>query len=481
MTDIPGITEETLDAIRKAQTAGVIGTTGLYGYDLSGVVSLVPVVTPWFERVARKQGDGSQAAHWRALLNINNTQPNPFTGIDGGGNFVNFKELDVLAAYQPVRLSGKITQDAIALAKNYADAKAISVTGTLMQWRIAENKALLGGQNFALPAVGTVTLTPSTTGGSLATGTVFLKAQARSPYNYYYGGSGVTSAEVSVAVTGPTASVTATVVAMKGAVAYDWFASGATGTEVYVGTTSVNTFTLKALGAVSVPVMPSLSSTTPVVTASDTSFSANAYNGLLATLSGDYGALGLMTPGTGTDPSGATYLSLNGATLTGSAQGVTEVDNFLETLYEATHLSPTAFLMNSQQAKDIKNKVFGGGNAVTYLEPQGTGRVGATAGGSVARYINGSSGGDEIEIVVDPHVPPGQIIAITERIPYPNSGIANTFEARTLRDVAEFDYGTSLIPGANGGPREEWDVSSLETFVNRAPVACGVISNIAAG
>jgi len=252
MTDIPGITEETLDAIRKAQTAGVIGTTGLYGYDLSGVVSLVPVVTPWFERVARKQGDGSQAAHWRALLNINNTQPNPFTGIDGGGNFVNFKELDVLAAYQPVRLSGKITQDAIALAKNYADAKAISVTGTLMQWRIAENKALLGGQNFALPVVGTVTLTPATSGGSLATGTVFLKAQARSPYNYYYGGSGVTSAEVSVAVTGPTASVTATVVAMKGAVAYDWFASGATGTEVYVGTTTVNTFTLKALGVAEV-------------------------------------------------------------------------------------------------------------------------------------------------------------------------------------------------------------------------------------
>jgi len=98
-----------------------------------------------------------------------------------------------------------------------------------------------------------------------------------------------------------------------------------------------------------------------------------------------------------------------------------------------------------------------------------------------ARYINGSSGGDEIEIVVDPHVPPGQIIAITERIPYPNSGIANTFEARTLRDVAEFDYGASLIPGANGGPREEWDVSSLETFVNRAPVACGIISNISAG
>lgn len=481
MTDIPGITEETLEAVRKAQTAGVVGTTGLYGYDLSGVVSLVPVTTPWFERVARKQGDGSQAAHWRALLNINNTQPNPFTGIDGGGSFVNFKELDVLANYMPVRLSGKVTQDAIALAKNYADAKAISVTGTLMQWRIAENKALLGGQNFALPSIGTVTLAASTSGGSLATGTVYVKCQARSPYNYYYGGSGITSAEASVGVTGPTASVTASVAAVKGAVAYDWFIGTAAGAEVYATTTTVNKVVLTKSTAGTVPVLPSLYNGTPAVTASDTSFSANAYNGLLATLSGDYGATGLVTPGSGSDPSGAIFQSLDGATLTGSAQGITEIDNLLESLYETTNLSPTAFLMNSQQAKDIKGKVFGGGNAVTYLEPQGNGRVGATAGGSVARYINGSAGGEEIEIVVDPHVPPGQIIAITERIPYPNSGIANTFEARTLRDVAEFDYGVSLSPGANGGPREEWDVSSLETFVNRAPVACGVITNIAAG
>jgi hypothetical protein len=480
--DINGITEETLEAVRKAQTAGVVGTTGLYGYDLSGVVSLVPVVTPWFERVKRTQGDGSQAAHWRALLNINNTQPNPFTGIDGGGNFVNFSELDVLATYQPVRLSGKVTQDAIALSKGYADAKAIAVTGTLMQWRIAENKALLAGQNFALPAVGTVTLAASTSGGSLATGTVYLKAQARSGYNYFYGGSGITSAEASVAVTGPTASVTASVVAVKGAVAYDWFASGTTGTEVYVGTTSVNKFTLKALGAVTVPTIgfPSLSNITPVITASDTSYSANAYNGLLATLSGDYGTTGLVTPGSGTS-SGATFTSLDGATLTGSSQGITEIDNLLQTIFDATSLSPTALLMNAQQAKDIKGKVFGGGNAVTYLEPQGDGRVGAVAGGSVGRYLNGSAAGASLEIVVDPHVPQGQIVAVTERVPYPNSGIANTFEARTLRDVAEFDYGVSLTPGANGGPREEWDVSSLETFVNKAPVTCGVLTNIAAG
>lgn len=489
MNDFNGITEETLDAVRKAQTAGVTGSTGLYGYDLSGVVSLVPVNTPWFERVKREGGDGSLAAHWRAMLNVNNTQPNPFTGIDGGGSFVNFSELDVLAQYQPVRLSGKVTQDAIALSKNYADAKSIAVTGTLMQWRIAENKALLGGQNFPLAAIGATTLTGLTTGGTIgASAVVHIRAAARSPYNYYYGGSGAASADNTVTVSaGSTNAVKATVAAVRGAVAYDWFAGIGGGTVYYVGTTTVNTFTLTAAPAANAPVptvgFPSLSTVQPTsVPTVDASYNANSYNGLIATLAGDYSASGngLLTPGSGV-PSGATFTSLDGAQLTGSAQGITEIDNLLQVIFDATNVSPTMLLMNAQQAKDIKAKVFGGGNAVTYLEPQGGGRVGATAGGSVAHYINGSAGGQEIDIVVDPHVPPGEILALSERVPYPDSGFANTFACRTLRDVAEFDYGVSLTPGANGGPREEWDVSSLETFVNRAPVVNGVLQNIQAG
>lgn len=489
MTDFNGITEETLDAVRKAQTAGVIGTTGLYGYDLSGAVSLVPVFTPWFDRVKREQGDGSQAAHWRAMLNVNNTQPNPFTGIDGGGSFVNFSELDVLAQYQPVRLSGKVTQDAIALAKDYVDAKSISVTGTLMQWRIAENKALLGGQNFPLPAIGATTLTASATGGTIgASLVVHIRVAARSAYNYYYGGSGAASNDNTVTVSaGTTNSVKATVGAVRGAVAYDWFAGIGGGTVYYVGTTTVNTFTLTAAPAGNAPVptlgFPSLSSVQPTaVPTVDASSSSNAYNGLLATLAGDYSAngTGLLTPGSGI-PSGCAFTSLDGATLTGDSEGIAEIDNALQVIFDATNVSPTILLMNSQQSKDIKKKVFGGGNAVTYLEPQGNSRVGTTAGGSVAHYVNASSGGDIVDIVVDPHMPPGSIALLSERVPYPDSGFANTFEARTLRDVAEFDYGVSLTPGANGGPREEWDVSSLETFVNRAPVCCGWINNIAAG
>jgi hypothetical protein len=47
--DLNEITDETLQAIQKAATAGVISSTGLVGFDLSGVVSLVPVNTPTYD------------------------------------------------------------------------------------------------------------------------------------------------------------------------------------------------------------------------------------------------------------------------------------------------------------------------------------------------------------------------------------------------------------------------------------------------
>ena len=478
------ITDETLDAVKKAQTSGVTSTTGLVGFDLSGVVSLVPVNTPFFNRIKTEQGDGSAAANWKALLNVNGSQPNPFTGFDAGGALVQLSEQDVVAPYRPVRVSGKVTRDSIALAKGYADAKAIASTNTLMQWRIQDNKALLGGQNFALPTIGTVSLSTSTTGGTIGNAvSVAVRCAARSAYNYYWGGSGIASTNQSITTgAGTTNSVTATVPAVKGAVAYDWFVAG-----FYVTTTEVNRLVVTSVpgaNSTTVPALPGLSTTLPTaVPGADTSFSANSYNGLIASLAGDYNtATGVqVTPGTGAS-SGATFTSLDGGTLTGSSQGISQIDNLLLTIYNLAQLSPTMMLMNAQQANDTALKVLGTTFATTFLDPNpAASRTGLTAGASVARYINRASGGDPIEIVVDPWMPVGTIVFGTERVPYPNSNIANTFGRRVLQDVTQFDYGTSLTVGANGGPRDEWDQSSIETFVNRAPVTCGVLSNIAAG
>lgn len=487
---LENISEETLAAIVKAATNGATFATGIYGYDLSGLVSQVPVNTPTFDRFARRPGDGSLNANWRALLNINNQQPNPFVGPDAGGNFVLLQEVNVSAPYMPVRVSGQVTRDSIDYGKGYADTKAIASMQTLMQWRILDNKAIIGGQAFALPTIGTVSLSTAATGGTIANSTaVHVRVAARSPYNYYWGGSGIASTDVSV-TTGTTGSgtnsVTATWPAVQGAVAYDVYV-GPTASGFYVTTVTTNTYTVTSVpgaNASSVPSLPDLFATAPTsVPASDTSFNAStSYNGIIATLAGDYTTNGpISTPGTGQFASGATFQSLNGSTMTNNGQGITEIDNMLLSIYNAAQLSPTLMLMNAQQAQDMAKKVLANNSAVLYLDPKAD-RSSMTAGGMIGRYINKASGGDTVSIMVDPHYPPGNISFLAERIPYPNSGITSTFEVRTLRDVAEYPYGPQLIAGTTGGgPRDVWDQSSIETVVNRAPVACGQLSCIAAG
>ena len=470
------ITDETLEAVRKASaTSGVLSATGIAGYDLSGVVSLVPVNTPTYDTTARENGDGSTAAHWRALLNLNNQQPNPFVGLDAGGNFVEFQEQDMLAPYLPVRVSGQVTRDAMALSKNYADAKAIASVGTLMQWRIQDNKAILGGQNWALPAVTGVASVTSATGGSIPASTaVVVKVQARSAYNYFWGGSGVAVAagSVTTGTTGGNNSVTTTWNAVKGAFAYDVFVGNS-----YITTVSAPKVTITSITAqTSVPNLPGLFATVPTVTTVDASFSANSYNGKLASVLGDYSGTGLVTPGSGSG-SGAQWTDLGGASFTAAAQGVVEIDAMNLAIFNEAQLSPDEIVCNARVAQEIGQQALGTNAAVTYLTPDGE-RTGVTVGVQAARYINRATG-ETLKITVDPWFPDGAALFAANRIPYPNSGIANTFAVRTLQDVAQFDYGPQLTPGSvGGGPRDVWDQSSLETVVCRAPLACGVITGI---
>ena len=480
--NLDAISQETLDEFAKAAaTGGVLSATGAEGYDLGSIVSLVPAMTPTYDSTPREDGKGSDAARWKALINVNNTQPNPFVGLDAGGNFINVQEQDMLALYLPVRVSGQVTRDAIARGRGYAAAKAIASLQTLIGWRTLDNKAIIGGQNWALPAMGTVSLTTATTGGSIpATTTVHVRIAARSAYNYFWGGSGIASTDVSLATgAGATSTIGATWAPIKGAVAYDVYVNGFYYTTVTAPKATVTS--VPGANASSVPNLPGLFGTVPsAVPAADTSFSVSAYNGMFATILGDYYTSGqgggIVTPGTGTS-SGATWTDLGGAALTASTQGVAEVDAAIASMYAATQLVPTRIVSNARVAQEIGQQALGSNRAVTYLQPT-DGRDGITVGLQASGYTNAITG-TRVAIDVDPWMPDGSMLLLTDRIPYPESGIANTFAVRTLQDVTQFDYGPQLQAATvGGGPRDVWDQSSIETFINRAPVACAAITGI---
>jgi len=487
--DLASVTEETLDEFTKATASGIFSSLGIAGIDLTGLISLVPVVTPFRNSVPRTSPEqGASTTQWRALLNVNASQPNAATQLDYAGSRVSYSEVNVSTPYFPLELVTTVTRDAVMLARSYADALAIGTMQNLNQVLISEDINLLNAWNIALPTIGSASFTTATTGGSIGSGVVVhVSAAARSGQNYFYGGSGVagTDASETVGTTTSTNTVTASVAAVKGAAAYDWFVGTTSGGKVYYTTTTVNTVTITSVptAAQPLPALPFLCSsvvpTTPPT--ADTSYNANSWmNGLMAQLLGDYGNNAIVTPGTGTS-SGAYFHSNNGSAFTVINAGIQELDDLNMALWNNALLSPTRYLMASQQASDLTTILTASGLAYTVLPPtDGQARANLAAGQYVKWYLNKATGGTPIAIEVHPHLPPGTVIALTDNIPYPGANIDAPFQVRTLDDYYAFEYAANYNPGTSGGgPRNDIAVRALETLVVRAPVTCGVIANIA--
>jgi hypothetical protein len=490
------ITEETLAAIKKAQTTGITELTGLYSYDLSGLINLIPVVTPFRDKVARTSSpDGNPFAVWRAFMDATNSQPDPSMGFDFAAPEMVFNEQDFQARYKPTGMAVNVTQDAYDLAKNYGDPYANATFQTLNQVLIGDDRKQMCAQSFPLAAAAAPTLTGHATGGTISVSSLYIGVAARTGSGWFYGsGNSQGNSTQITGLSGSTNSVTATVPAIRGAVCYDWFYSSAGSAWFYYTTTTTNTAlittTITSNNAVpSGTGLPDLtkmwqgSAGVPTYNASADNGSANTkdYDGFIASLSGDYNGNGQWAQaGTGTaNPS--VWNSINGAALTLSGGSVNEIEQYIFlALWQQVKCSPTAVMMNAVHAQEIANLVLGSSSATTFLNTDSSGRISVTAGGRVGEIVNAPAGGVTVPIEVHVSLPPGKIIGRTDRVPFPQANISSVLEQRCLRDTAQFEYGVSRIPGvAGGGPRKESEIRTVSAFINRAPVAMAVLDNVA--
>jgi hypothetical protein len=506
-TDLEMLSRETLEILRKAAaTSGVLASTGLQGVDLGGFTSLVPVNVPArnntsaFPRVIA--GEGSQVATWRTWLNLNASQYSAAVGVDYAGSMTQFQEMDVFAPYKVLAKAGRVTLDAVAFARNYVDALAQGELQCLNQLFIAQDMNIINSQNWALGTPSAPTLGTATTKGSIPDSTVvYVKVAARSGVNYFEGGSTIASS-AHYTTTGTSGSganvVTASLSAIKGAVAYDWYV-GTSAAWFYYTTTTVASVTITSVptAAQALPTtLPLLSTLLPGVgcaplaqpptagngqaPTADTSYNANYYNGVIASTLGDYSATGPVTPGGSGTPTGATFIDNGGNAPALSGGGIDILDSINDAIWASVQLSPTAYMINSLQGDEISKLILSSSSALTFLPPtDADARTNLAGGGYIGRYINRAAGGVPVVLEIHPRLAPGTIIARTDRVPFPGSNIGSVFEVRCQYDTMRFDYAAAYTAGSvGGGPRYDFEIRSNETLVNRAPVAQAIVSNV---
>lgn len=488
-------TLETLEMIKSAQQEPIAKnwtqSSGLVNYDLERPAKLLyPVITPLRNMIPRLKGNGGTATNWNAItgVNINNVAAGVSEGNRGG--LINSTVTSYLATYKGIGLEDYVTFEADYAGEGYDDVRARAVEGLLRATMIAEEKLIIGGNtSVALGTTPTPTLTASTSGGTLATATYSVICVALTADGYYRstvsggvagsitrtnadassdtfgGGSAQKSANATVAVTGPTGSVSATVATVKGAIAYAWY-WGAAASEVLGAITTINSvvITAAAAGTQTAASMPS----------SDNSTNSLVYDGLISQISKSGSNAYYVSLATGTAGTGSTLTS-------DGAGGIVEINTALQSFWDNYRLGPSLMLVSSQELKNITKKVIANGGAPLFrFNMDGNGRnadaVTVTAGAIVGSYLNpfAMDGGNLVKVMLHPNVTPGTIILYSENIPYPLSNVQSPLVMRTRQEYYQIEW-------PRKSRKYEYGVYVDEVLQCYFPPAFGVITNIANG
>lgn len=457
--------------------------SGINNYDLEmGAKLLYPVLTPLRNDTPRDSARGGIQANWRAVTGINTG--NLSMGVTEGdrSGVMAVSTQDYTAVYRTLGLEGSVTFQADWAAEYFQDVKALNSLNLLQATMIGEEKVILGGNNsVALGTTQTPSLTASGSGGTLATQTLsvicvmlsfegFLNASvaggvqaqvtrlnADGSTSVYGGGSARKSLNQTVAVTGPTGSVVASITPVAGAIAYAWF-WGVAGSETLgaISTTATYTVTATATGTQLATALPN----------ADWSQDLLVFDGFLYQI-------------VKTGSNAYVNMLANGSTLTGTNDGgIVEIDAALKSLWDNYRLSPTDIWVSSQEQKNISKKVMSASSsAPTSQRFVFTSDQASVVGGVMARsYLNQYSmdGAKEIPIRLHPNMPAGTIFFNSKTLPYPMSNVPNVSQMRLRRDYWQIEWPLRSL-------KYEYGIYLDGVLQCYAPFALGMIGNITDG
>lgn len=457
-------------------------TTGLTYYDLeAGAKMLYPVLTPLRNEIPRVSGKGGIQANWKAVTGINTSGIRVGVSQGNRGAVMAVSVADYAAAYKGIGIEDNVNFEAQYAGQGFEDIRALAAKVGLQALMLAEEILILGGNGtLALGTTPTPSLTGASTGGTLVDDTYYVACVALTLEGYinasvtagiptevtrtnadgstdtFGGGSAQKSAGASVTLSGATSTqrITATVTAVRGAVAYAWFwTDGASVASAALGAiTTTNTVSITAL-----PTGTQLYSALP---SADHSVNNLVFDGLItqAQKSG----------------SGSYYRSLDGATLTADgAGGIVEIDAALKSFWDNYKLTPDTLWISSDLALTISQKILQGNANGAYRIVVNMEQGMMVGGVMVATYLNRFSmaGANVVKIRIHPNMPQGLILFTSMSIPYPVSGVGNVMQIRTRQEYYQIEW--PLVTR-----KYEYGVYADEVLQHYFPPSMGCIANI---
>ncbi len=512
-TPMEELSNETIELTKQVFAKGVdlekaiTTATGLVGYNLEAPAKkLYPVLSPLRNRIARTRAPvGSLAANWRAVTGINATNLKAAVAFGARNSEISYSTVNRSAAYKSFGLDDSVQFEAVWLSKGFEDVRAYSALATLQATMIEEEKLILAGlsndPDFALGTAPTPTLSKATGGGSGWSTNAYVKCVALSLYGWLNSNrSDLTQAPADHSAISATANlavaatdtVYATVAPVGGAFGYAW----------YVGTGSSEPSSLKLAAYTSVP---SATFTAPPAggnhgsdtagMSADTASDANAFCGIIpqilpksatltTLLSVSSGTLKKATGGSSYVPNSLVFdmaqANGDGTALTAdNAGGIVELDIVLKALWDEARIGPTLILLNSQEALNITKKI-GGSSNLSYRIMLSDGQKDVVGGVFVSGYLNKFSSSltpgnpDVVPFLLHPFLPPGTIVVLSERLPYPNNEVANVLEMEMQSEYADYEW-------ARAQRKYEHGVYAMGVLKHYFPAGCALIRGIKNG
>lgn len=481
LSEAPVLTAENSELIKSTFSQSGSATTGLTFYDLeAGAKFLYPVLTPLRNEIPRVSGRGGIQANWKAITGINTSGIR--VGVSGGnrGAVMAITTQDYAASYKGIGIEDNVDFEAQYAGRGFDDIRAIAAKVGLQALMLGEELLLLGGNGTVpLGTTPTPSLTASTTNGtmtattkhvvcvaltlegfvnsSIAAGipTSVTRTNADGSVDTFGGGSAQKSASASVATSGTTGSITATVAAVRGAVAYAWYWGASAATATLGAITTVNR------------VVMTTDAGTGTQTASNTDLPAadHSTNNLVFD--------GLLTQAMKSG-SNAYFRSLDGAALTADgAGGIVEIDTALKSFWDNYRLTPDTIWVSSDLALQISQKILQGNANGAYRIVVNMEQGMMVGGVMVATYLNRFSmnGANVLKVRIHPNMPAGMMFFSSTTLPYPVSGVGNVMQVRTRQEYYQIEWPLRTR-------KYEYGVYADEVLQHYFPPSMGVIANI---